>query len=133
MAHFAKLDENNVVTQVLVVNSSVLVDEEGQEQESIGVEFLNNTFGEANWKQCSYNGNIRGRYPGIGSEYLPDTDIFTDGCPYASWILDRETGTHTPPVEMPEFDYKTHRIYWDEEKVDWVLVEIPTEEEPREA
>jgi hypothetical protein len=130
MAHFAKLDENNVVTQVLVVNNDVLIDEEGQEQESIGVEFLNDTFGEDNWKQCSYNSKFRGLFPGIGSIYLPEHDIFSTPKPYDSWVLDTSTGRYSPPVEAPEFDRFTHYLDWNEEDVKWVIIEIPKREEP---
>lgn len=74
MAHFAKL-ENNIVTQVIVVNNEVLLDENGVEQESIGVQFCQDLFG-GEWKQTSYNANFRGRYAGIGMIYDPIADEF---------------------------------------------------------
>ena len=64
MAHFAKI-ENNIVTQVIVVNNEVLLDENNVEQESIGAQFCQDTFG-GTWVQTSYNANFRGRYAGIG-------------------------------------------------------------------
>jgi hypothetical protein len=64
MAHFAKI-ENNIVTQVIVVNNEVLLDENGVEQESIGAQFCQDTFG-GEWVQTSYNGNFRGKYAGQG-------------------------------------------------------------------
>jgi len=75
MAHFARL-ENNVVTQVIVINNEVLKDENGIEQESIGAKFCADTFG-GEWKQTSYNGNFRGRYAGSGMIYDPIKDEFT--------------------------------------------------------
>lgn len=74
MAHFAKL-ENGIVETVIVVANEVLLDDDGIEQESIGVEFCHDTFG-GNWIQTSYNGNFRGRYAGVGMKYDFETDEF---------------------------------------------------------
>ena len=63
MAHFAKIDSNNVVTQVIVVSNDDTSDTNGVEVESIGVAFCQKLLGaETNWKQTSYNDNIRGNY-----------------------------------------------------------------------
>jgi len=67
MAHFAKI-ENNIVTQVIVVNNEVLLDENNVEQESIGTAFCHDTFG-GTWVQTSYNANFRGKYAGIKDIY----------------------------------------------------------------
>jgi len=76
MAHFAQLDENNVVTQVIVVHNNELVDN-GVEREELGVAFCKSLFGaDTRWVQTSYNGNIRGVYAGIGYTYDPDKDEF---------------------------------------------------------
>jgi hypothetical protein len=70
MAHFAQLDENNVVTQVIVVSNDDIKDNTGTEVESIGVAFCQKLLGaDTNWKQTSYNNNIRVRYAGIGYSY----------------------------------------------------------------
>lgn len=77
MAHFAKLNSENIVEQVIVVNNEVLLDDKSQEQESIGVAFCKSLFGEdTNWVQTSYNGNFRGRYAGVGMTYDSVEDIF---------------------------------------------------------
>lgn len=77
MAHFAELDENNVVVRVIVVNDKDTADENGVEKEEIGVAFCKSLFGEdTKWVQTSYNGNIRGRYAGIGDTYDSKKDIF---------------------------------------------------------
>ena len=66
MAHFAQLDSNNVVTQVIVVSNDDTSDSNGIETESIGVAFCQKLLGsDTNWKQTSYNGNSRGNYAGI--------------------------------------------------------------------
>lgn len=76
MAHFAQLDENNVVIQVIVVhNNELLVD--GVENEAQGVAFCHTLFGaDTRWVQTSYNGNFRGCFAGIGYTYDPVQDVF---------------------------------------------------------
>lgn len=89
MAHFAKLDDNNVVLDVNVVNNSELIvtkvttDENGYinvstiESEEKGIAFLTAwSGGYTNWKQTSYNGNFRGKYAGIGDTYDAEANIF---------------------------------------------------------
>jgi hypothetical protein len=79
MAHFAKLDENNLVTQVIVVNNDVIENLPFPESEPIGVEFCQSLYGtDTIWKQTSYNGNFRGVYAGIGYSYDPVQDIFIE-------------------------------------------------------
>ena len=74
MAHFAKI-EDGVVRQVIVINNEVLKDESGNEQESIGAQFCQDTFG-GTWIQTSYNANFRGKYAGSGDIYDAENDIF---------------------------------------------------------
>jgi hypothetical protein len=77
MAHFAELDNQNIVTRVLVVDNSKITDIDGQESEQLGQSFLQQLFGfGTNWIQTSYNGNIRGKYAGIGDTYDEVNDIF---------------------------------------------------------
>jgi hypothetical protein len=90
MAHFAKLDENNVVTTVVVVhNNELLVD--GVESEAKGVEFLVGLFGDSNWKQTSYNATIRKNAAGIGYTYDPNKDAFIPPKPEGNYVLDEQT------------------------------------------
>lgn len=81
MAHFAKLNNENVVTDVIVVSNDALFGLEFPASESAGIAFLNGLFGEANWKQTSYNANFRGRYAGIGFVYDAVTDTFVEPDP----------------------------------------------------
>lgn len=79
MAHFAKLNENNIVTEVIVVDNKDLLDESGQESEQKGIEFCQMLHGpNTTWKQTSYNGNSRGIFAGIGFLYDTEKDIFVD-------------------------------------------------------
>lgn len=119
MAHFAELNENNIVTRVIVVANTELLDDQGIEQESKGILFCQQLLG-GNWKQTSYNGNFRKNYAGIGYAYDNTLDAFIPPQPYLSWILDIETCQWQPPVPMPN----DGNIYqWDEDTTSWVLIE----------
>ena len=107
MAHFAQLDGNNLVTQVIVVSNDDTSDSNGVETESIGVAFCQKLLGAStNWKQTSYNSTIRGNYAGIGYTYMSNvatlgvgsTDIFISPQPYASWTVGVGTATWYPPA-----------------------------------
>ncbi len=76
MAHFAKLDENNVVLEVLVVSNDALGNLPFPESEPVGVEFMRSLFPGTNWKQTSYNASFRGCYAGIGYTYNAENDEF---------------------------------------------------------
>jgi hypothetical protein len=120
MAHFAQLDDNNVVTQVIVVaNNELLLN--GVETEAKGVIFCKSLFGEdTKWKQTSYNGNIRKNYAGIGYTYDVANDWFYAPQPYSSWTLDAEARWQ-PPVAYPT-DGKMYT--WNEETLSWDEVVI---------
>ena len=106
MAHFAQLDENNVVIGVYVVDNKDTSDINGVESESIGVAFNQKLFGvNTIWKQTSYNNNMRGNYAGIGYTYMTNvatlgvgsTDIFIGQQPYASWTISTSAAQWVPP------------------------------------
>ena len=108
MAHFAEIDENNIVVRVLVVPD---------EQEHRGQEYLANDLQlGGRWIQTSYNNNIRGRFAGIGFRYLPEEDIFIQYQPFPSWSLDEEY-VWRPPVPIPN---DGHLYKWDEENLQWI-------------
>jgi hypothetical protein len=126
MAHFAKIDENNVVTQVVVVDNKDTADADGVEKEHIGAAYLESVLG-GTWKQTSYHGNIRKNYAGIGYTYDADIDAFVAPKPYPSWVLD-ENAQWQAPVPMPA-DAGTGeppKMYsWDEATLSWVEVPAP--------
>ena len=102
MAHFAQLDENNIVTQVIVVGNSDIADVNGVESENVGVAFCQSLLGaETNWKQTSYNGNMRVRYAGIGYSYNASLDAFVPPQPFASWTLDSGVADWVAPLTEP--------------------------------
>lgn len=119
MAHFAELDENNTVLQVIVVHNNELKGANGVEYENKGIQFCETLFGHANWKQTSYNHNIRKQFAGVGYTYDLDKDVFVAPQPFPSWSLD-DNSDWQPPTPMPEDD----NLYsWNEETQDWDLVE----------
>jgi len=119
MAHFAELDENNTVLQVIVVHNNELLDTSGNESEAKGVEFCSTLFGHTNWVQTSYNNNIRKQFAGTGYTYDSDKDIFVAPSPYPSWSLD-DNSDWQAPTPMPEDD---NMYSWNEETQSWDLVE----------
>ena len=122
MAHFAQLDDNNKVTQVIVVANEELIFE-GVENETQGAIFCRSLFGnDTKWVQTSYNGNIRKRYAGIGFTYDADKDAFIAPQPFASWVLDAELNWQAP-VAMPE-DGKPYA--WFEPNQEWIEITSPT-------
>ena len=77
MAHFAQINSDNIVQQVIVVNNEVLENKEFPKSEPIGIAFCKSLFGEnTNWVQTSYNNNFRKIYAGIGYTYDPVKDEF---------------------------------------------------------
>ena len=116
MAHFAQLDENSVVLQVIVVNNSECLDENGIESEAVGVAFCQSLLG-GNWKQTSYNGTIRKNYAGAGYTYDSGRDAFIPPKPYASWLLNETTCLWDSPIAYPT-DGKKYQ--WDEPTTSWV-------------
>lgn len=118
MAHFAKLDENNVVTQVIVVDNKDTSDAAGVEKESIGAAFCERLFG-GTWKQTSYNANMRKNYAGIGFTYNADIDAFVPPKPFSSWTLDTDTAQWEPPTPYPD-DGKSY--VWNEETTSWDVI-----------
>ena len=127
MAHFAEIDENNIVTRVLVV---------GDDQEHRGQEFLADDLDlGGTWLKTSYNtqGGVhtlggtpfRKNYAGIGYSYDETLDAFIPPKPFASWLLNEETCNWNAPVEMPVEEGKF--FTWDEDTTSWVEFSPPTE------
>lgn len=117
MAHFARI-ENNLVTQVIVVNNKDTSTPDGTEVESIGVAFCQRLFG-GNWVKTSYNGNIRKNYAGIGYTYNAGLDAFVPPKPFNSWVLNENTCQWEAPTPMPTDD---NSYMWDEENLIWQQV-----------
>lgn len=117
MAHFAQLDENNLVLQVVVVSNNDCLDESGNESEKVGIEFCKTLFGENTiWKQTSYNANFRKNYAGIGFKYDGKFDAFIEPKPFSSWTLNETTCTWEAPTPMP---FDGYLYTWNEQTITW--------------
>jgi len=121
MAHFAELDENNVVKRIIVVGNTDTSDAHGVEKEHIGAAFCERLLG-GTWKQTSYNGNMRKRYAGIGYTYDASLDAFIAPKPFASWTLNNTTADWEAPVAKPD-DGKDYA--WNESTLSWDEVSVP--------
>jgi len=127
MAHFAKLDENNIVTQVIVVSNDDCTDPHtGEEDEVLGIAFCKKLLG-GNWKQTSYNNNMRGNYAGIGYKYhanvatlgVGSTDVFLPEQPAASWTVSTTEARWVSPLgnapALTDAEVTAGKYYeWDE-------------------
>lgn len=121
MAHFAKLNDNNVVLAVHVVNNDVITID-GVESEQAGIDFLTDLHGHPSWKQTSYNGTIRKNYAGIGYTYDAGRDAFIPPQPWASWILNETTCRWECPIAYPN-DGKLYA--WFEPNQQWIEITGP--------
>lgn len=126
MAHFAEIDENNVVLRVVVVSNEETHDVNGVENEELGIAFCKKIFGiNTKWVQTSYNANFRKNYAGIGSIYKKDIDAFVAQQPYPSWVLNEETAQWEAPTPMPllsEQEADEKKFYtWNEDIQNWEL------------
>lgn len=116
MAHFAELDQNNVVLRVIVVANKDTADSDGNEVEAIGVAFCQSLYGaDTIWKQTSYHGNFRKNYASIGYTYDSVRDAFIPPKPNPACLFDEETCTWNCPIDPNK------NMIWDEELKSWVM------------
>jgi len=122
MAHFAQLNSDNTVINVIHINTMEIVDMEiGDEVEEIGISKLKSLYGDdTKWIQTSYSGSIREKFAGIGYTYNEELDCFVTPRPFQSWTFDINTKDWQPPVPKPEDvvdeDGTTHSYSWNESK-----------------
>jgi hypothetical protein len=120
VAHFAEIDESNLVVRVLVIEDT---------HENNGADYLANTLGlGGTWIQTSYNTHggvhssggtpLRKNYAGVGFTYDSDLDAFIPLKPFDSWVLNEETCLWDAPIPKPEGNYR-----WDDDVVNWVEVQ----------
>ncbi len=140
MAHFAKIDSNNIVEEVVVVHNEVLLDSNNVEQEQLGIDFLTNLTGHSNWKQTSFNTHagvhkdggtaLRKNYAGIGYTYDATKDAFYEQQPFASWVLNATSCVWESPLTLPsnasdEIVYEWNEdLYQSDNTKGWVVREF---------
>jgi len=136
MAYFAKLGTGNIVEKVISVNNAVITDDNGIEQEQLGVDFINKLYNTNDtWKKTSYNTNggihvkggtpFRKNYAGIGFQYDLQRDAFLPPKPYNSWILNENTCFWEAPVAVPTTELGENQYYsWNESILNWEIKEL---------
>lgn len=119
MAHFAVLNESNVVTNVVVIADADCLDGDGNESEAVGIAFCKSLFGDGNYVQTSYNANMRKAFAQIDGTYDSTKDKFIPPQPWASWALDSNDDWQ-PPIPLPDnakvnIGADGHMYAWDED------------------
>lgn len=112
MAHWAEIDDNNIVIRVVVCDNN---DPNGDE----GYQWLVDNLG-GTWVKTSYNGNIRKNFAGAGHVYDQDRDAFVPPRPYESWVLNEDTCLWEPPHPYP---LDGQNYIWDETTTSWTLIQ----------
>jgi len=118
MAHFAKIDENNIVQEVIVVSNNDCGNLSFPDSEVIGQSFLHSIGLIGNWKQTSYNKSFRKNFASTGYKFDEERNAFVPVKPFDSWILDEEKCVWKSPISIP--DDKTY--IWNEEIINWIEV-----------
>lgn len=119
MAHFAQLDENNVVVNVLVVDNNDIQNLPFPESEAVGIAYLNSFLPEAKYAQTSYNWNFRFRYASIGDTFYPECGEHGGFSPpplHDYFVFDKSTCLWVPPAPMPT----DGTYYWDDQTRSWI-------------
>jgi len=125
MAHFAELDDNNVVTRVVVVSNDCVPSDEHVDGETWCINF----FKGGTWKQTSYNHNFRKQYAGIGFTYDAAKNKFLSPQPYVSWALDANDDWQAPVTYPTITTYGSndpldqYMITWDEAGQKWTATD----------
>lgn len=117
MANFAEIVDGKVV-RIIVLSNPDLLDENGEEQEQLGIDLCNELIGPANWVQTSFNNNFRKQYGDIGFTYDDNADVFIRPSPFPSWTLDANYDWQ-PPTPIPDDE---NQYFWDEQSMVWVLI-----------
>jgi hypothetical protein len=121
MAHFAELDENNIVLRVVNIGNDVPTPNGplgNNNMSPAGEEYCTNLFG-GRWKQTSYSGAFRGGYAGSGYYFNEEKNLFIEPQPYPSWTFDNINNVWLAPFYYPEADNITYSTQWREDLYTW--------------
>lgn len=125
MAHYAILDENNIVENVICVCNEDICDEHGNECEELGAHVCKSVYCDESIRavQTSYHANFRKKFASIGDRYLEEHDVFISPQPYPSSTLNTETFDWECPVPKPENPPENKIYVWSEEDLNWILMD----------
>jgi len=124
MAHYARVNSDNIVVYVTPVSNEMITDEDGVEHEDWAFDHLYSTIPDSigdRWVQTSYNNNFRRTYAGIGYTWDENQNAFIPPKPFESWIFDEQMVTWIPPTPLPETIEDGEMYVWDEEIGNWRL------------
>jgi len=125
MAHFAKINAQNTILDVVVINNSDINNLPFPQSEPVGIAFCRSLFGEdTNWLQTSYNGNFRRQYAALEGFYYPPLDVFVGPCPYPSWLFQTSDATWQAPVPIP-YVPANYIAVWNEDYLEWDVILNP--------
>ena len=130
MAHYALLNEDNIVLQVLCVDNQFILDENGNEIEELAIQKCIEGLNDPNaiLVKTSINRNIRVKYAQIGDTYDENLDVFISPKPFPSWVLDTNTAKWVAPVSIPENEPENGYYFWSEDAQNWVFEQLPPKE-----
>lgn len=126
MAHFALLNEKNIVINIIKVDNDSILDPDNKENEKIGITFCDSLI-QGKWIQCSWNSTFRNKFPSINTTiYDSELDAFIDIQPFPSWTFDKKKFQWQSPIENKYEEYikKYSSIgafaFWDEPEKKWI-------------
>lgn len=125
MAHYARVNSENIVTYVTPVDNDLIIDENGLENDDLALNHLYSTIPDSindRWIKTSYNNNIRYHYAGIGYSYNEQLDAFVRPKPFDSWLFNEEICDWEAPIPKPEINPENPEYIWDEELLNWIPV-----------
>jgi hypothetical protein len=123
MAHYARVNPENIVTYVTPIPNELITDENGVEHEERALDHLYNSIPDSRgdrWIQTSYNNNFRTRTAGLGYTWDESLDAFIQPKPYESWSLNEVTKSWEPPIPVPTSNDTDSEYVWDEESRSWI-------------
>jgi hypothetical protein len=131
MAHYALINSDNVVVQVITgVDENIIQTDLDGTQVGGSSEAWEQFYASCPWfenvycKRTSYNGNIRANYASVGGKYDPDFDVFIPKQPYSSWKLNYTTYCWEAPIPKPE-NIEGYFWKWSEINKEWIQIAIP--------
>ena len=122
MAHYARVNSDNIVTYVTPIPNEMIIDENGVEHEERALDHLYSTIPDSVGDRCiqtSYNNNFRKRHASLGYTWNEELNAFIPPQPFASWTLNTKTANWEPPIPMPELIEGEPLYVWDEEIGNW--------------
>ncbi len=123
MAHYARVNSDNIVIYVTPVSNEIITDSNDTEQDELALSHLYESVPESigdRWIKTSYNNNFRKNYASIGYSYDENLDAFIPPKPFNSWVLNEQSGNWEAPIPMPEMGEDGIIYQWDDEIENWM-------------